>query len=171
MPRPTTKQDLITEANAQFAALWVLIDTIPEDKREAAFPFDDRDKNLRDVLIHLHEWHLMVQRWHKIGTLEGGMPDVPGTGYTWKTLPALNQEIWRRYQQMPLAEAERLLKDSHEMILRLIDSHTNEQLFAKGVYKWTKSTTLGAYFVSCTASHYVWAMTKLKKAVKQWKSA
>ncbi len=168
MSRPTTKPDLLHEADARFATLWALIETIPPELQEAPFRFDDRDKNLRDVLIHLHEWHLMVQRWHKTGTLEGGLPDVPGTGYTWKTLPALNQEIWRQYQHVPLDEAERLLRQSHKMILGLIDSHTNDQLFAKGVYKWTKSSTLGAYFVSCTASHYDWAMTKLKKAIKAW---
>ncbi|MDR1213109.1 MAG: ClbS/DfsB family four-helix bundle protein, partial [Propionibacteriaceae bacterium] len=41
--------------------------------------------------------------------------------------------------------------------------HTNDELFSRGVYPWTKSTTLGAYFVSATSSHYDWAMKKLRK--------
>ena len=162
MARPTTKADLITAANEQFAKMWKLIDAIPEDEQNAAFAFEDRDKNVRDVLIHLYEWHKMVECWHKEGTLEGGMPDVPGTGYTWKTLPALNMEIWKKYQDVSLEDSKKMLNETHDMILALIDPHSNDELFSKNVYKWTKSSTLGAYFVSATSSHYDWAMKKLK---------
>ncbi|MCL2561606.1 MAG: ClbS/DfsB family four-helix bundle protein [Rikenellaceae bacterium] len=163
MARPTTKQDLIAAADGQFEKLWKLIDSMPAEMQAASFAFEDRDKNLRDVLTHLHEWHLMVQRWHAEGTLRGGMPAVPGEGYTWKTLPALNAKIWERYQGVTLDEAKRMLRESHAMVMALVESHTNDELFARGVYKWTKTTTLGAYFISATASHYDWAMKKLKQ--------
>ena len=166
MPRPTTKQDCIAEANAQFAKLWALVDSMSEEKQNAVFSFEDRDKNMRDVLGHLHEWHKMMEGWHQIGTVEGGAPAVPGEGYTWRTLPELNQGLWEKIQPMALVEAKQLLKESHIRILALVENHTNEELFAKGVYKWTKTSTLGAYFVSCTSSHYEWAMKKLKKHVK-----
>ena len=166
MPRPTTKTELIAAANGQFDKLWGLIDSMSEEERNAAFLFEDRDKNLRDVLIHLYEWHKMVEDWHKTGTIQGGMPAVPGEGYTWKTLPALNMEIWKKYQDVSPSDAVAKLRDSHEMILKLTESHTNDELFARGVYKWTKSSTLGAYFVSCTSSHYDWAMKKIKNHIK-----
>ena len=166
MPRPTTKQDLLTAADTQFVKLWKLIDSITPDKQAAAFSFEDRDKNVRDVLVHLHEWHNMVTAWHRIGTIEGGTPHVPGEGYTWRTLPDLNMEIWKKYQTVPLDAAKTLLRESHKSVLALAESHTNEELFAKGVYKWTKDSTLGAYFVSCTASHYDWAMKKIKRHLK-----
>ncbi len=171
MGRPTTKPDLLTAADAQFAKLWKLVDSMSEAEQNAPFLFEDRDKNVRDVLVHLYEWHQMVARWHKTGTLEGGMPDVPGTGYTWRTLPDLNMEIWKKYQHVPLGEAKEMLRQSHAMVLHLVESHTNEELFAKGVYKWTKSSTLGAYFVSATSSHYDWAMKKLKKHDKTYQEA
>ena len=166
MPRPRTKPDLIQTANEQFEKLWKLIDSMTEEKQNAAFSFEDRDKNLRDVLVHLYEWHKMVERWHRIGTLEDGMPDVPGKGYTWKTLPDLNMEIWKKYQSVSLPESKVMLNESHKMIMALIDSHTNEELFSNGIYKWTKSTTLGAYFVGGTSSHYEWAMKKIKRHIK-----
>jgi len=62
MPRAATKQDLIQSANEQFEKLLQLIDSVPEDmafnlstdflekQKEAHWP---RDKNLRDVLMHL----------------------------------------------------------------------------------------------------------------------
>ncbi len=34
--------------------------------------------------------------------------------------------------------------------------------FPKGVYQWVGGSTLGSYFVSNTASHYDWAIKKLK---------
>jgi len=169
MSRPATKDDLIAAANAQFSKLFALIDLMPQAEQDAAFLFLDRDKNLRDVLTHLYEWHQMVRRWHKEGTLEGLLPAVPGEGYTWKTLPGLNAEIWKKYQHVSLADAKAQLQESHLMILRLVDGHSNEELFAKAVYKWTKSSTLGAYFVSCTSSHYDWAMKKIKKQRKLYK--
>lgn len=151
MSRPTTKSDLIVAANEQLDKLWRIIDSMTTDEQNAQFLFEDRDKNLRDVLVHLYEWHKMVENWHKTGTLEGGNPDVPGKGYTWKTLPDLNMEIWKKHQNVSLESAKQMLKESHKMILGLIEAHSNDELFSKAVYKWTKSTTLGAYFVSSTS--------------------
>ena len=170
MSRPTNKTDLVVAANERFDKLWKLIDSISEEKQNAAFPFEDRDRNLRDVLIHLHEWHNMVELWHRIGTIEGSIPDVPGKGYTWKTLPDLNIEIWKRYQDTSLASSKDMLRRSHGIMIDLIESHTNDELFAKGVYKWTKSTTLGAYFVSSTSSHYDWAIKKIKSMMMSKRS-
>ena len=169
MSRPTTKPDLFEAANYQFEKLWKLIDSMSTEEQNAAFLFEDRDKNLRDVLVHLYEWHQMVKRWHREGTLEDGMPEVPGRGYTWKTLPGLNMEIWQQYQGTSLSEAKAMLCESHEMILGLIEPHSNDELFSKNVYKWTKSSTLGAYFVSGTSSHYDWAVKKIKHHIKEYR--
>lgn len=163
MGRPTTKKDLMEAANTEFEKLWLLIDGLTEEEQNATFLFEDRDKNLRDVLVHLYEWHKMVSRWHQEGTIEGSSPKVPGEGYTWRTLPGLNQEIWAAYQDVTLEESKALLRDSHIMILSKAEPFSNEELFSKSVYKWTKSSTLGAYFVSCTSSHYNWAMKKIRK--------
>ncbi len=170
MPRPTSKPELIKAANEQFARLHKLIDSMTEEEQNTIFLFEDRDKNLRDVLVHLYEWHKMVESWHKTGTLEKGTPDVPGKGYTWKTLPDLNMEIWKKYQSTSLPDAKKLLQESHKTVMELIESHTNEELFDKSVYKWTKSTTLGAYFISATGSHYDWAMKKIKKHLKSYRN-
>lgn len=37
-----------------------------------------------------------------------------------------------------------------------------EDLFDKGRFDWTGTTTLGSYFVSATSSHYDWALKKLR---------
>lgn len=163
MVRPTTRDDLLAAATAGFTKLTSLVSGLPAGALESEFTFADRDRNVRDVLWHLHTWHEMAIEWHRVGTIEGGVPAVPGEGYTWRTLPALNQKVWASAQPVLLADAREALDTSHAGVLRLIESHTNNELFARGVYSWTKSTTLGAYFVSVTSSHYEWAMKKLRK--------
>lgn len=171
MPRPKTKAELLEAAESQFQKLWALIDAMSEEEQNAAFLFEDRDKNLRDVLVHLTEWHQMLLRWYTVGVVEKGMPAVPGEGYSWKTLPELNLEIWKQYQGTSLEEAKALLQESHEKIIALVGPHSQQELFDRGVYPWTKSSTLGAYFISGTASHYDWAMKKLKRHRKAYQEA
>ena len=55
-----------------------------------------------------------------------------------------------------------MFQQSHNEVMKLAENFSNEELFSKGVYKWVGGSTLGSYFVSATASHYDWAMKKLK---------
>lgn len=171
MARATTKEELLSTAQEQFEKLLNFIDTMPAQEQQGAFLFEDRDKNLRDVLTHLHQWHNMMKNWHRIGTIEKGLPQVPGESYTWRTLPELNHKIWVQCQSIPLEDSKGLLQQSHQKMMELIEGHTNEELFEKKVYPWTKTTTLGAYFVSSTASHYDWALKKLKKHHRTYSKA
>lgn len=165
MPRPTTKQDLIIAANEQFKKLNSLIDSMPEEKQHAAFSFEDRDKNLRDVLIHLYEWHQLLLNWisaNKAGNAASFLPDP----YNWKTYPKMNVGFWEKHQTTPLDKAKSLLNESHSEVLKLIESFTNEELFTKKHFAWTGTTSLGSYCVSATSSHYDWAIKKIKKHIK-----
>lgn len=162
MARPKNKNELIQAAEKNYQALLDLIDTMTEAEQNGIFPFEDRDRNVRDVLAHLHEWHEMMNQWYKVG-MQGEKPDMPKKGYTWKTTPELNLAIWRQYQDTSLPTAKTLLAKSHTRMMRLIESHNNEELFTKKYYPWTNSTSLGSYLVSATASHYDWALKKIKK--------
>ena len=55
---------------------------------------------------------------------------------------------------------------SHGEIVKVIQSLPNEVLFGRGHYRWTGSNTLGAYFVSATSSHYLWARNEIKKGMR-----
>ncbi|EUJ28492.1 hypothetical protein MFLO_12131 [Listeria floridensis FSL S10-1187] len=159
MARPTNKQDLLDLSGKNWDALTTLVESMPLEQQNGSFPFDDRDKNIRDVLIHLHEWHNMMETWYEVG-MRGEKPAIPKAGYTFQTLPALNLEIWKAYQDVELPEAKERLRNSHKRIMELINSHSDEELFTKKYYKWTNSTSLGAYFISSTSSHYDWAIKK-----------
>ena len=81
----------------------------------------------------------------------------------------MNVEFWKKHQDTSLEDAMKMLHKSHIDVLVLAEKFTSEELFSKGVYKWTVGSTLGSYFVSATASHYDWAMKKLKAHQKNCK--
>ncbi len=97
--------------------------------------------------------------------MSGDKPDMPAKGYTWKTLPDLNREIWKSYQDVNLAEARELLQTSFDSVQKIIEKHPDEELFTKKKYNWTGSTSLGAYLISATSSHYDWAFKLIRKCI------
>lgn len=162
MPRPTTQTELLEASDSGFAALQVLLDSIPADRLGGPFPFPHRDRNVRDVLGHLQEWQSMLQGWYRSG-MAGEKPEMPAPGYTWRQTPALNQAIWQRYQTIPLQQVRESLRKSHRSMHRLIAAHDDRELFTRGLYPWTGSATLGSYFASATSSHYRWAIRLLRR--------
>lgn len=178
MARATSKPDLISAANGQFEKLWDLIDSMTEDERSAAFDFGDnpkqkeahwkRDKNLRDVLVHLYEWHQLLLNWVQANRNGEAKPFLPAP-YNWKTYGGMNVGFWEKHQSTPYEDAKEMLLDSHQKVLEMIEKFSNEELFEKKYFNWTGTSTLGAYCVSTTSSHYDWAMKKIKAHRKAYK--
>ena len=63
MARATTKEQLKQMSEDNFTKLFVLIHSMSKDEQEKLFSFEDRDKNIRDVLVHLYEWHQLLLNW------------------------------------------------------------------------------------------------------------
>ena len=178
MVRPQTKENLMIVAKENFEKLNTLISKMSD--KELTTPFDfskdekkkeahwKRDKNLRDVLIHLYEWHQLILNWVESNRKGEEKPFLPEP-YNWRTYGDMNVEFWKKHQNTSLEEATRALEKSHKDVLKLAENFTNEELFSKKVYKWVGGSTLGSYFVSTTSSHYDWAMKKLKAHQKNCK--
>ncbi|WP_343013250.1 ClbS/DfsB family four-helix bundle protein [Gemella morbillorum] len=171
MARPKTKENLMIAAKENFEKLNTLISKMSD--KELTTPFDfskdekkkeahwKRDKNLRDVLIHLYEWHQLILNWVESNQKGEEKPFLPEP-YNWRTYGDMNVEFWKKHQNTSLEDATKALQKSHKEILKLAENFTNEELFSKKVYKWVGGSTLGSYFVSATSSHYDWAIKKLK---------
>jgi hypothetical protein len=180
MGRATTKPDLTKAANEQFEKLWKLIDSMTEDEQAAAFNFGDnfnkkeahwqRDKTLRDVFVHLYEWHQLLLNWVEANQNGEAKPFLPEP-YNWKTYGQMNVEFWRKHQSTPYKASKKLLHTSHKKVMDMIEKFTNEELFEAKNFAWTGTTTLGAYCVSATSSHYDWAMKKIKAHIKVYREA
>lgn len=178
MPRPTTKESLIETANANFAKMLALLDAMTDAERNAEFNFGAdmkqkeahwaRDKNLRDVLVHLYEWHQLLINWVTKNQNGENAPFIP-LPYNWKTCGDMNVEFWEKHQNTPYTNALAMLKASHADVMALIEGFTNEELFTPKYFSYTGTSSLGSYCVSATASHYDWGMKKIKAHRKTYK--
>ena len=178
MSRPTTKAGLMTAATENYRKLNTLISELTEKELSTDFDFSadekrkeahwKRDKNLRDVLIHLYEWHRLLLDWVHSNQNGDDKPFIPQP-YNWKTYGDMNVEFWKKHQNTSLEEAKEMLEKSHNEVLCLAETFSNEELFTKGVYKWVGGSVLGSYFISTTSSHYDWAMKKIKAHIKKCK--
>lgn len=176
MARPTTKKDLVEAADSNLEKLWQLIDSMTDKELNTEFDFSDdlkkkeahwkRDKNLKDVLIHLYEWHQLLLKWVE-SNRSGIKKDFLPQPYNWKTYGEMNIELWKKHQNTKLEKAKNILKESHKAVQEMIQTFSNDELFSKQVFDWTGTTTLGSYCVSATASHYDWAIKKLKAHINK----
>ncbi|MEZ4849145.1 MAG: ClbS/DfsB family four-helix bundle protein [Bacteroidia bacterium] len=165
MGRPTSKDGLLTVSQANYKKLNQLIDSLPAEEQIREFPPGTLNRNIRDVLGHLHHWHLMFLNWYEKG-MKGEKPEMPAPGYTWKMTPQLNEWIWGQYRETDLSDVKKQLNQSYSKIQQIIKNHSDEELFEKKRYKWTGSTSLAAYLISATSSHYDWAFKLIKKVKK-----
>ena len=178
MARPQNKTDLLLQAESGYTKLMALVDSMTPDELNAPFEFPDmadkgahwrRDKNLRDVLIHLYEWHkllLSFVRANTAGAHNSLVPFLPET-YTWNSYGQMNEGFVKKHQGTSLSQSESLLATSHSDVMALINSYSNEELFEKKHVPWTGTTSLGSYCVSATSSHYEWAIKKIRRHIRQ----
>ena len=175
MPRPKTRDDLLKIAKENFDTLTSLIEGLSEKELNTAFDFSNqpskkeahwsRDNNVRDVLIHLYEWHQLLLKFPKnnegVSDKKSAIAFLPSE-YSWKTYGEMNLMFWNRHQETSLEEAKKLLAQSHAQVMKLIEGYTNEELFMPKYFAWTGNAALGDYCVSSTSSHYDWAIKKIK---------
>ena len=170
MPRPATKSDLLKAANVQFSKMWELVGTMSEDEQTAVFLFEDRDRNLRDIFIHLYEWHQLLLNWVSANQKSESKPFLPEP-YNWKTYPQMNVEFWKKHQKTPYVDSIKMVQKSHADVMKTIETFSDAELFEKKHFSWTRTTNLGSYCISATSAHYEWGMKKIKNHIKSYRSA
>lgn len=170
MSKPQSKSELIEAATVNYHLLMDFIASMTEKELNTPFDFSKttkkeahwkRDKNLRDVLVHLYEWHKLLLEWLE-NNRKGVRKPFLMEGYNWKSYGDMNMVFWRNCQNLSLEDAMERFKASYQDVMKELDAMTNEELFSRNVYDWVGGSTIGSYFISNTSSHYDWAMKKLK---------
>ena len=157
MPRPTTQDQLLSASQQEHTALEELLATLtPEQMTQ---PGVLGEWSVKDVLAHLIEWEQMVLGWYKAGR-RGQAPQIPAEGFNWGQLPALNQRIYEKHRGRPLGDVLKQFKASYRSVLKAVQGMSEEELFTRGHYAWTKTSALATYVIGCTSSHYHWARTE-----------
>ena len=170
MANPTTKQELLASISDGYAKLCDQIAKLSDEEKVKPFDFaaDPKkcgvrwqyDRCLRDLLIHLHEWQVLMREFVQ-NIREGHPRDYLPDEYR-RNYHEMDKMLVEKHQNTPLEDADRLLRQTHEEMLSLADSFSEEELFQKGYYKNTYTTTMAAYFVSVTTSPYGQAVKLLK---------
>lgn len=177
MARAKTKAELIEFSNTKFEKLINMINEMNDEQINEEIVFDDefleknkenhwnRDKNLKDILFHLYEWHMLLLNWINSNENKEKKQFLPD-GYNWKNYGEMNIKFWEKHKDDSYLNGIESFKKTHYMVMEIIEKYNDEELFTKKYYDWTGTTSLGSYIVSATSSHYDWAIKKLKKAEK-----
>ncbi|MBK9923786.1 MAG: ClbS/DfsB family four-helix bundle protein [Anaerolineales bacterium] len=164
MPKPTTKDQILEDANKEREALEALLATLTPE--EITKPGRIGEWAIKDVLSHLIEWEGMVVKWYEAG-VKGKTPAIPSEEYNWTQLPQLNHAIFLKYRNKSLVDVQKDFKASYKKIMKTIQTIPEKELFTRKHYAWTNNNLLAAYLVSATSSHYRWARTVIKKSKKK----
>ena len=112
MARAQSKEELITFSEESWQKLCSLINSLNEETKNTNFTFkvEDkkekhwaRDKNLRDVMVHLYEWHQLLINFvekNKRGEKTSFLPSP----YNWKNYGEMNYNFQINGQKKSLSE-------------------------------------------------------------------
>jgi hypothetical protein len=163
MARPQNKETLLALSEQLYQKILSLV-----DKQETAIATQKASNGwtMKDVVAHLSAWHKLFLGWYEQDR-QGVKPELPAPGYTWKTMPHLNEKIYQENKDRTLPEVIAEFQQTYAAVRKVIQSHSNEELFTKKKFAWTGSTSLGSYLTSCTSSHYDWALQMHKEMAKK----
>lgn len=169
MSRARTKDDLLLSSQVFYDKLQHQIRSMPAACRRSVFSFEDRDRNLRDVIANLAGWQEKMDQFYRNGVIKGNFPEFPAPGYNWGSFPEFNQKIWRDCQKLSLQEALDDLAYTHRLMIKRINQCSEPELFEVGTFRWTRNTDLAFYFDFVTCSNYQMATRKIVRHVGQCK--
>lgn len=177
MPRARNKEDLLQFSEENYSKLLKMISAMSENQMSTEFDFSDdagkkeahwgRDKNVRDVLIHLYEWHQLLIKFVEHNTAQESKIAFLATRVFLENLWCNECNAVEASSGNRPGNAKKMLAESHRKVMEMAAGFTNEELFTKKYYNWTGTTDLGAYFVSTCSSHYEWAIKKIKAHCKK----
>ena len=99
------------------------VEDLPDEIKNTIFTngeLNERDKTVSDVICHLHEWHIMLGNWYKIG-MKGKMPEMPMEGYNWRDLTKVNEIIYTKYKGTEIKDAIKMFKEGHNKMMKILE--------------------------------------------------
>lgn len=122
--------------------------------------------SVKDLFAHLNAWHEMALDWEKAGR-SGEKLELPAPGLSWRDTPILNEQIYQRTKDDLWGDVMSRFGASHKRVRKLVAGYDRDRLFEKAYLPWTGTTSVGAYAVSASSSHYDWATKLIRKFWKQ----
>jgi len=166
MGKQLPKRELLEEIRVERASLdEALANLSPREMTRAGVT--PGGWSVKDILAHLVGWQQMNLSWYEAG-LKGESPPMPARGLTWRDIPHLNAQIYRKHHRRSLEAVLADYRDYHERMLALVAETPDADFLRVGRYAWQGPTwTLSDYIRANTASHYRWA----RKHIRRWMRA
>ncbi len=162
MPAVVTKKQLLEKTTDEFEALMQTLNRFDPSKADLC---DQDGYCAKRVVGHRAEWISFFFKWCD-AVAAGEKPDIPAKGFTWKDTPAMNLKIWDRQKQMSWQDVLQLLVNKHALLLKHIETKSENELYSQPLFPGTKWTQ-GRYAEAAGPSHYRSANKFLKKLLKQ----
>ncbi len=112
-----------------------------------------------DTLAYLIGWGKLVLKWQRLKSQSLAV-DFPETGYQWNELGQLAEHFHAQYQGWPYGKLIEEFQVTTKQILQLIDSLSNDELYAEA---WYKKYTLGRMIQFNTSSPMKSTRSKIRK--------
>lgn len=162
MAIPQNKQSLINEIHESYQKLQAELSLIPADYTTVKALEGHKSNtwiSINDLLAYLIGWGQLVLKWHE--KMNKGLEvDFPETGYRWNELGELAQKFYADFEKDDFPALYQKLEETNQAILDLINSQTDDALYAKA---WYKKWTLGRMIQLNTASPYKNARIRIRK--------
>lgn len=162
--RVHSKSQLADATTASWKQLWSMVDSLSINDIEIRkkVPTNSPPRSIKDHLAHLHAWHLLFLEWYSVG--KSGTTELPAKGYRWNETRELNRKLFDQWKDISYPSIRRRLKLSHNRIIKVVNSTNENDLLSVGIFEWTGNLSLAKYVAANTASHYNWAIKRIKIA-------
>jgi hypothetical protein len=161
MPIAKTKKELLEAIETEYRLLKKCIESL--DASELELPGVCHEWSAKNVMAHLVEWKKMFLGWYEEG-LRGGNPRTPAEDLKWTETPALNDRIYRKWEDVSYEVILAEFEATYAQMLELTRSIPQEKLFRKQLYPWLRVWPLARWIAAQTSSHYRWATTRIRKS-------
>lgn len=158
----TTSGDLLTAIREEHERLEAKF--APLTEAEMVFPNTMDDQSVKDILAHLVDWEQRIVDWYQTSK-RGEEPEVPGPGRNWGQVSIINQESYELHKHESLPDVLAAFHTSYDQTYNLVAGIPEDEMFAKGLFKWTGKRTLADYIASCTCEHYKWAEKQIRPTI------
>jgi hypothetical protein len=122
--------------------------------------------NTKDLMAHLSAWEQLLVYWSICGQ-RWITPDPCPPGMSRGSIDTLNAGIYERNRLRSIDEIQAEYESSYSQVLQVVQDLPEEGLFAPGFYTWTGRLSMADYVAANTCQHYSWAITWLRRWLKQ----
>jgi hypothetical protein len=130
-------------------------------KTEEAYVYEDW--TIKDLLAHLSGWQVFFLEWYDHH--RHGRPFAEfWSDSSWADKEQINRIIFSRDKDRALDETLDEFRLSHQRIIKLIGSLTEDESMSTRYFPWTGEVSLADYITPVTWEHYRWA----KSFIRSW---